>query len=193
VSRHCETGFTGLFAGKITESEAHNLLDGRLPDGSEIPVFSFDEFKQGVTDLPRRYAVVMDFETAMKCKSGYEPFDDLKVDPLMIVRAGGAEAAAAYLDKAKDRHNTTVTGSWHPFNDIDPQQPQTRVPLLSGNQGGEGTENDDNHLYGYDSEFGMGGDTSIHNTSMINVARYVAVAPRDASTELRNLPFRQGE
>jgi hypothetical protein len=117
----------------------------------------------------------------------------LKDDPLMIVRAGGVEAAAAYLDKAKERHDTTVTGSWHPFNDIDPEQPQTRVPLLAGNRGGKGTENDDNNLYGYDSEFGMGGDTSIHNTSMINVARYVAVASRDASTELRNLPFRQGE
>jgi len=189
VSRHCETGFTGLFAGKITATEVHNILDGRLPDSTEIPVFSFDEFRQGVTDLPRRYAVVMDFETATKCKSGYEPFDDLKDDPLMIVRAGGVEAAAAYLDKARDRHNTAVTGSWHPFNEIDPQQPQTRVPLLAGNQGGVGTENDENYLYGYDTEYGMGGDTSIHNTSMINVARYVAVAPCDASTELRNLPF----
>ena len=38
---------------------------------------------------------------------------------------------------------------------------------------------DDGHLYGYDAEYGMGGDSSwIHNTSMINVARYVAVAPR---------------
>jgi hypothetical protein len=54
VSRHCKTGFTGLFAAKITEHEAHNVLDGRLPDGTEIPVFSFDEFKSGVTNLPRR-------------------------------------------------------------------------------------------------------------------------------------------
>jgi hypothetical protein len=35
----------------------------------------------------------------------------------------------------------------------------------------------------------MGGDSSIHNTSMINVSRYVAVAPRDASTSVRHLPF----
>jgi hypothetical protein len=183
-------GFTGLFAGKITEREAHNVLRGHLPDGTEIPVFSFDEFNRGVAELPRHYAVVMDFEMAKNCRSGYEKFDDLKDDPLMIVRAGGVEAAAVYLDKARNRHNTATMGSWHPFNSInDLDQPQTRVPNLAGNKGGVGTEDDDGHLYGYDAEYGMGGDSSIHNTSMINVARYVAVAPRDASTSVRHLPF----
>jgi len=191
TSRFCEVGFTGLFAGKITEREAHDVLDGKLPDGTEIPVFSFDEFNQGIADLPRHYAVVTDFEMARNCKSGYEKFDDLKDDPVMIVRAGGVEAAAAYLDKARSRHNTTTMGSWHPFNSIlDLDQPQTRVPNLAGNLGGVGSEEEDGHLYGYDADYGMGGDSSIHNTSMINVARYVAVAPRDASTSVRNLPFK---
>ena len=190
TNRYCEVGFTGLFAGKITEREARDVLAGRLPDGTEIPVFSFDKFRQGVASLPRRYAVVMDFEMAKNCKSGYETFDDLKDDPLMIVRAGGVEAAAAYLDKARSRHNTARMGSWHPFNSInDLDQPQTRVPNLAGNLGGVGTEQDDGQLYGYDAEYGMGGDSSIHNTSMINVARYVAVAPRDAPTSVRYLPF----
>ncbi|MCH8100544.1 MAG: hypothetical protein IIB74_08915 [Proteobacteria bacterium] len=190
TSRFCEVGFTGLFAGKITEREAHDVLDGKLPDGSEIPVFSFDEFNRGIADLPRHYAVVMDFEMARNCRSGYEKFDDLKEDPLMIIRAGGVEAAAAYLDKARDRHNTAAMGSWHPFHSIkDPDQPQTRVPNLAGNLGGVGSEEEDGHLYGYDADYGIGGDSSIHNTSMINVARYVAVAPRDASTSVRHLPF----
>jgi len=189
TSRYCETGFTGLFAAKITERETRGVLDGRLPNGTEFPVLPFEEFKRGVPDLPRRYAVVMDFETARNSKNGYEAFDDLKDDPMMIVRAGGVEAAAAYLDKARERHNTTTMGNWHPFNSIDPDQRQTRVPILAGNQGGVGTEEDDGHLYGYESEYGMGGDSSIHNTSMINIARYVAVAPRNVSTSLRSLPF----
>ena len=190
TNRYCEVGFTGLFAGKITKLEAHNLLAGKLPDGTEIPVFSFDEFNRGVADLPRHYAVVMDFEVAKHCRSGYEKFDDLKDDPLMIVRAGGVEAAATYLDKARNRHNTATMGSWHSFQSIkDLDQPQTRVPNLAGNKGGIGSEDDDGHLYGYDAEYGMGGDSSIHNTSMINVARYVACAPRDASTSVRHLPF----
>ena len=190
TNRFCELGFTGLFAGKITEREAHNVLDGKLPDGTEIPVFPFDEFNRGIADLPRHYAVVMDFEMAKNCRSGYQKFDDLKDDPLMIVRAGGVEAAAKYLDKARSRHNTATMGSWHPFNSInDLDQPQTRVPNLAGNKGGVGTEEEDGHLYGYDAEYGIGGDSSIHNTSMINVARYVAVAPRNASTSVRHLPF----
>ena len=190
TSRFCEVGFTGLFAGKITPTEAHDVLHGKMPDGSEIPVFPFAEFNRGVANLPRNYAVVMDFEMAKNCRSGYEKFDDLKDDPLMIVRAGGVEAAAKYLDKAGSRHNTATMGSWHPFNSInDLDQPQTRVPNLAGNNGGVGTEEEDGHLYGYDAEYGMGGDSSIHNTSMINVARYVAVAPRDASTSVRYLPF----
>ncbi len=39
VSRHCETGYTGLFAGKITAQEAGDVVVGKLPDGTQIPVF----------------------------------------------------------------------------------------------------------------------------------------------------------
>ncbi len=191
TNRFCEIGFTGLFAAKITEREAHDVLAGKLPDGSEIPIYPFDEFNRGPADLPRRYAVVMDLDTARKSNSGYVSFDDLKEDPMMIVRAGGVDAAATYLDKARRRRNTAKMGCWHPFNSItDLDQPQTRIPALAGNKGGVGSEDNDGHLYGYDTEYGMGGDSSIHNTSMINVARYLAVAPRNESTSVRNLSFR---
>ena len=189
VSRFCDTGFTGLFAGKVTEGEAQGLLEGKLPDGSIFPVYPFNEFKQATLDLPRRYAVVIDFEEAKNSGCGYRPFEELKDNPLMIIRAGGAEAAATYLDKARSRHQTSHMGMWHPFSTVGPDQAQTRVPTLAGNEGGIGTEYDDGHLYGYDAEYGMGGDASIHNTSMINIARYVAVAPRNAATSVRHLPF----
>jgi hypothetical protein len=52
-----------------------------------------------------------------------------------------------------------------------------------------GSEDDDGHLYGYDTDYGIGGDSWIHSTSMINIARYVAVAPRDTSTSVRHLSF----
>ena len=148
VSRFCETGFTGLFAAKITPGEAHDVLEGKLPDGTEIPVFPFDEFKRSITELPRRYAVVMDFDVARAAGSGYLPFEELKDNPLMIVRSGGVEAAARYLDKARNRHQTSVMGSWHPFNIIGTEQAQTRVPSLAGNEGGVGTQDEDGHLCG---------------------------------------------
>ena len=184
VSRSSPEGYTGQYAGKISEQEARDVLDGKLPDGTEIPVFPLDEFKRGVADLPMRYGVVLDFEMARKSTRRYDPFDVLKDEPNIIVRAGGVEANTAYLDKARDRHNTKVMGNWHPYNRIDPDQPQTRVPFLAGNIGGVGTEDDDDHLYGYDAEYGMGGYACIHN-----MARYIAVAPRDVSTSLRNLDF----
>ena len=55
---------------------------------------------------------------------------------MMIVRAGGVDAVAAYLDRARNRHNTGVMGNWHPFNRINPEQAQTRVPILAGNDKG---------------------------------------------------------
>ena len=189
VDRFSPDGYTGQYAAKISEQEASRVLEGRLPDGSEIPVFPFGELKSGIADLPRRHAVVMDFETARNSTSGYVPFDDLREEPLMIVRAGGVEAAAAYLDRARDRHNTKVMGNWHPYNRIDPDRPQTRVLFLTGNRDGVGTEDDDDEIYGYAADSGIGGEACIHNTSMINIARYVAVAPRDESSSVRYLAF----
>ena len=190
TDRHSEFGYTGLFAGKISAQEAAGALIGRMPDNSEIPVYPFEEFKRGVADLPRHFAVVTDFDMAKNSACGYVPFDDLRDDPVMIVRAGGVEWASAYLDKAQARNATSKMGSWHSLNSVDtPDQPQTRVPNLSGNKGGVGSEDDDGHLYGYDTDYGIGGDSWIHSTSMINVGRYVAVAPRDAVTGVRHLTF----
>ena len=107
----------------------------------------------------------------------------------MIARAGGATAAVEYLEKARASNNTSKMGSWYPLNCVDtPDQPQTRVPNLAGNEGGKGSE-EDGHLYGYDTDYGIGGDSWIHSTSMINVGYYVAVAPNNQSANVRNLPF----
>ena len=199
VDRSSKDGFTGLFGAKILEQEARDVINGKLPDGTEIPVFSFDELKRGVAELPRRYAVVMDFELARTSIRGYASFDDLKDDPLMIVRAGGAEAAAAYLDKAKDYYGTTEMGSWHRFDHMSPDQPQTFLlflfDCLAGASNRNGLDpasrqqgNSDSWFTHYrisrESGFGLRGDTA-----MINMARYVAVAPRSVSTGVRHLPF----
>ncbi len=184
LNRDNSEGITGQSAAKITEKEARDVLEGKLPDGTEIPVYQFEEFKQGVADLPMRYGVILDFEVARKSTRGYDPFDVLKDEPNLIVRAGGVEPLAAYLDKFRDRHNTKMMGNWHPYNRIDPDQPQTRIPFLAGNKGGVGSDIDEEDLWGYDEEYGLGGDAS-----MVGMARYVAVAPRNVSTSLRYLDF----
>jgi len=199
VDRSSVDGFTGLFGAKILETEARDVLEGKLPDGTEIPVFSFDDLKRGIANLPRRYAIVMDFEMARTSKCGYASFDELKDDPLMIARAGGVEAAARYLDKAKDYYCTTEMGSWHRFDDLNPDQPQTYVQFLFDCLGGASDKDsldpasrqqgDADSWYTHyrvsrDSGFGLRGDTA-----MINTARYVAVAPRNVSTGVRDLSF----
>jgi hypothetical protein len=167
-------GITGQGAVKITRQEASDVLDGKLPDGTEIPVYPFDEFRRGINDLPMRYGVIIDYELARKTEKGFTPFEVLKEEPNFIVRAGGIEAAADYLDKFQARHDTRLMGNFHPFDRIDPDQPQTRVIFLAGNKGGVGSEGD--YFYGYDSDYGIGG-----YAHMIGIARYVAVAPRDVS------------
>ena len=103
----------------------------------------------------------------------------------MIVRAGGVEPLTAYLDRFRDRHRTERMGNWHPYNRIDPDEAQTRVPFLAGNRGGIGSEGRSQGLgWGYDAEYGMGGDAS-----MVGMGRYVAIAPRDPSASLRDLDF----
>jgi len=185
LSRSNSEGLTGQYAAKISSVEAHNVLNGRLPDGRDIPVYAFEEFRRGVTGLPMHYAVVLDFETAKKSKSGYESFQVLQDDPNMIVRAGGVEPLLAYLDKARTRNNTEMMGSWHSYNRIDASQAQTRIPELSGNKGGVGSDGSDPGLgWGYDSDYGITG-----GGAMADLARYVAVAPRSVSTSLQFLDF----
>lgn len=182
LSRDNSEGVTGQSAIKLSKQEAREILNGELPDGTEIPVYTFTDFKRGIADLPRRYAVTLDYNVARAATRGYEFFEVLMDEPNMIVRAGGVEQLAAYLDKYRARHRTEKMGNWHPYNRIDPNQPQTRIPFLAGNKGGIGSNEE--HDYGYDEEYGLGGDAS-----MVGMARYVAVAPRIVDSSLQYLDF----
>uniref|UniRef100_A0A7S2TSW5 Uncharacterized protein n=1 Tax=Lotharella oceanica TaxID=641309 RepID=A0A7S2TSW5_9EUKA len=181
------TSDQGSFRGaaRLTWREASDLLSGRLPDGTGFPVYPFEVFKKGIPELPRRYAVVMDFSLAKQSKSGYESYEVLKEDPIFICRAGGVEAAKAYLEKSQSRHKCTKMGQWHPFSRIDASVPQGRITFLAGNLGGVGSDGS-GHLSGYDSDYGIGGDANIHNRG-----RFIAIARCLSSslTSLRDLPF----
>ncbi len=126
----------------------------------------------------------MDLAMVQKSKSGYERFEVLRDEPLITFRAGGVEPLHAYLDKYSARHNTKIMGNYHPYNRIDPDVLQTKISFLAGNLGGTGSEDDDFNDYGYDCDYGIGGDAE-----MVGVARFVAVAPRDVSTSLRYESF----
>ncbi len=90
--------------------------------------------------MPRQYAVVLDFADAAKTVSGYQNADRLLSNPLFIVRAGGVEAAALYIHRAKERHGKRY-GNWHTFNITDPEQPQGRFGFV-GNDDYDGLSGD---------------------------------------------------
>ncbi len=183
LSRHNVHGLTGQYAAKITPQEARGLLRGRLPDGTEFPLYEYGEFRKGVGGLPWRYGVVLDFQTAKASATGYAPFDELRDDPVTICRAGGVEAAAAYLEKARNRNDTSRMQVSHRHNAIDPAQPQTRLLTLGGNRGGAGSEGHEGLSWGYGEDWGLSA------SGPVDMGRYVAVAPRDISTGVQDLDF----
>lgn len=185
VDRRNPAGLTGQFTGKITAKEASDVLEGRLPDGTEVPVYPFEEFRQGVTDLPMCYGVILDFELAKNATNGFANYEVLKEDPNMIVRAGGVDAAAAYLDKMRDRRRSKVMGSWHRHHQVLPNEPQTRKLVLAGNSGEADTEDNEDHHYGYDARYGITGAASI-----IGMGRYLSVASRNRLQGARGLDFK---
>ncbi|MBI5001861.1 hypothetical protein HZC31_00585 [Candidatus Woesearchaeota archaeon] len=121
---------TKQYAAHLAESEVKDLLKGKLADQTEIPVYSFADFRKGITDLPRRYAVVMDYEMAKSVASGHFPVESLRDNALVIVRAGGVAEANAFVDKIAQRY--TSYGNWHLFNAINADEAQGRV-LFAGN------------------------------------------------------------
>ena len=127
------------------DKEFRPLLSGRLPDGTSIPVFeSVESFLESADNLPRQYAVIMDFDTVMHTASGEQTIDELRYNQLVHVRAGGVQAAHAYLDRASEIGWRTM-GNWHPFRCSDPLTAQGHLLWIGcSNRGGL----DGERLYG---------------------------------------------
>ena len=132
----------------------------------------------------RRYGVVLDFELARKSTRGFDPFEVLKDEPNMIARAGGVEPLAPISTRRKPGTTRKSWATGIPTTGsirTSPRPASCFWPATKVAWGPRTTTTDD---YGYDAEYGIGGDACIHN-----MARYVAVAPRNVSTSLRYLPF----
>ena len=132
-----ERGLTKQYAAHLAESEIRALLEGKLANGTQIPIYSFADFKAGIKDKPRQYAVVMDYDMAKNAASGHLPVESLRDNALVIVRSGGVAEANAFVDKVAQRY--TNYGNWHPFNAINSDETQGRV-LFVGDDGDGGLD-----------------------------------------------------
>ena len=120
-------------AARLFQEEVVKLSEGRLPNEQVIPVHSFSEFRQGIRNLPRNYAIVMDLDEAKRTKSGVHKIKDLLNSPLFIARAGGLQTAEEYLRNVEEKLKVSKYGSWHPFDNVDINQPQGRLLFLDIN------------------------------------------------------------
>ena len=142
IKRAYSEGLTPKNAAKLEDEEFDNLLEGTLPSGERIELYSIADVANGnVTNPFGRYGIVTDFEVAKSTTSGYHEKTNFMVNPLVHARAGTLEYLDEYFEKAKRDLDDKLRNS-HPFNSIDPAQPQGRVLFLSYFSSGLGGGND---------------------------------------------------
>ncbi|MCF7859202.1 MAG: hypothetical protein K9N07_07755 [Candidatus Cloacimonetes bacterium] len=137
----------GLVSGsaKYTNQEFDDLLDGKLPDGSGIKLYHFDdEIKKGVSDLPHQFGIVMPYSVAQNTESTYVKKREFLANSLVMARNAGMQNLEEYFERAKDTSDDTL-GCYHPFGGRDASTPQGRVLFLYSDYGGLGG---DDNLYG---------------------------------------------
>lgn len=123
----------------LSGDEINLLLEGKISKREQIPVYSFNKFKRGISDLGRKYAVVMPWSEALKCANGYRAADVFYDDPAFIVEAGGVNAAGLFIDKlkAKDTYssNTNFVNSLS-LTLMNPDSPSGKLLVFQPTRGG---------------------------------------------------------
>lgn len=118
----------------IDNGNIKDLLEGKLPDGTIIPVYSLNEFKKGIANLPFNYAIVSDLDEVKNLKSGMIKKEELYDNDLFIMRAGGPQGVQDFIDTIPD--DVIEYGNRHSFNEYKSDQPRSCLLLLNrGNFG----------------------------------------------------------
>ncbi|MBI4447448.1 hypothetical protein HY643_00555 [Candidatus Woesearchaeota archaeon] len=112
----------GLVGGsaKYTAEEFDSLLEGNLPDGKKVKLYTLDDLKKGVYIVEHNFGVVIPYEVARATESGWLKKQEFLSNPLVIARNGGLDNLEAYFDKAKYPDGTLA--NFHPFEGRYPNQ-----------------------------------------------------------------------
>jgi len=136
-SNSSKLGLTAGYGLKLINNEFENLLDGKIQDNPEIPIYHFDEFRN-TNKFPTLYAIVLDFDIARETESGRLDLEKLYNNPVFQMRVGSIETATLFLDKLRNWYSDQKFGNRHSFNDVDPNQPQGRLLTLGSEDFGIG-------------------------------------------------------
>ena len=104
IEQSYRKGLTSSYVARFTDAEMQGLLAGKCADGTEIPVFSYQDFVEK-SNTPRRYSIVLDFDIVKNLPSDLQDADSFKSNPLFIARAGGEKIAAEFVDAIKVRYS----------------------------------------------------------------------------------------
>ncbi len=145
MNRSGKGGLTQVYAADLLQLFKGNvfadLLQGGIPDGSTLPVYSFGQVVAGehqhhLRDFTR-FAIVRTLEQAKQTISGYESIDRLVdgqgevTDSQVIAHTLGMTEGQRFIEEARKFKNGML-GVWNPFNNdkFDPDTPQSRVLFL---------------------------------------------------------------
>ena len=118
-------------SARYSDPEFDGLLDGRLPDGTKLELFKFEDIQNGMTNRPHRFGIVVPYSIVQGTKSGYHKRAEFLANPLVIARgAGDIETLTKYFDLAKDGDGDV--GNHHPFSGREATVPQGRLLFVSG-------------------------------------------------------------
>ena len=132
-------------SAKYTDTEFNDLLEGKLPNGVNIPLYNFEDIKTGKSGLPHQFGVVMPYSMAQATSSGYHQKEAFLENPLVIARSAGVlDQLEAYYELAKAGDNDL--GNYHPFSGRDTTTPSGRLLFLDFNYGGLNGINDLNNI-----------------------------------------------
>lgn len=78
------------------------LLDGKLPDGSSIELYSFEDIKKGVSNLPHKFGVVVPYSKVVNTATNLDFKENFMKNPLVIARNGGLNNLEEYFDRLEE-------------------------------------------------------------------------------------------
>lgn len=119
------------YAVGLKAEEVHALLDGKTPSG-EIAVYSYEDFMKNSSLLPRRYAVVRDFDLRKEIPAVEQFLTTLTALPRLRTYAGGEENLALYLDALGEYYQTRRAVYSHNFHSVDVTMAQGRLLQTHG-------------------------------------------------------------